>query len=401
MPTPGSGSPGTGAVPRPLRLPPPLRAPWTSPNTERQERPLQAERTHIVDAEAISTIVAKVGLGQLYDLTISRMATVLAGGPDAPVEMKQRDGFLLKTPELGLLEWMPAVRHGATVSIKMVGYNPHNPVKNQLPTILSTLCAFDADSGHLRAVVDGTFATAIRTGAASALASRVLARPDASVLGLVGCGAQAVTQLHALSRIFTFSEVLVCDEDVRAENSFATRARLPEGLVRVAPLAEVEERADVLCTATSVAAHQGPVIGGTSLKPWVHINAIGSDMPGKTELPLRLLREAVVCPDHLEQARAEGDCQQLAPEDIGPPLAELLLDPDAHRRLSPVMTVYDSTGLALQDLVMVEVFEELARELDVGHHIAVEATADDPQDPYSFLPEPVTRSWDGRQGARR
>ncbi|WP_369217760.1 ornithine cyclodeaminase family protein [Streptomyces flavofungini] len=362
---------------------------------------MQAERTHIVDAEAIATIVSKVGLGQLYDLTIARMETVLAGGPGAPVEMKQRDGFLLETPQLGLLEWMPAVRQGATVSIKMVGYNPHNPVKNQLPTILSTLCAFDADSGHLRAIVDGTFATAIRTGAASALASRVLARPDSTVLGLVGCGAQAVTQLHALSRVFPFTEVLVCDKDVRAENSFAARARTPEGLVRIAPLAEVEERADVLCTATSVGPHQGPVISGTSLKPWVHVNTIGSDMPGKTELPVDLLRRAFVCPDHVEQARAEGDCQQLTPEEIGPPLPELLLDADAHRRLSPVTTVYDSTGLALQDLVMVEVFEELARELGVGHRIAVEATADDPQDPYSFLPGAVTRSWAGQSGARR
>jgi ornithine cyclodeaminase/alanine dehydrogenase-like protein (mu-crystallin family) len=360
---------------------------------------LQAERTLIVDAEAIATIVAKVGLGQLYDLTIARLETV--GGPDAPVEMKQRDGFLIESPQLGLLEWMPALRHGATVSMKMVGYNPHNPVKNQLPTILSTLCAFDADNGHLRTVVDGTFPTAVRTGAASALASRVLARPDSSVLGLVGCGAQSVTQLHALSRVFTFSEILVCDKDVRAENSFAARSRLPEGAVRIAPLAEVEERADVLCTATSVAPHEGPVIRGTALKPWVHINAIGSDMPGKTELPLELLRKAVVCPDHVAQARAEGDCQQLTPEEIGRPLAELLQDPEAHERLSPVTTVYDSTGLALQDLVMVEVFEELARDLGVGHRIAIEATADDPQDPYSFLPGAVTRSWDGQPGARR
>ncbi|MEU5344366.1 ornithine cyclodeaminase family protein [Streptomyces sp. NPDC020766] len=361
---------------------------------------MQAERTHIVDAEAIAAIVAKVGLGHLYDLTIARMEAVLTGAPGAQVEMKQRDGFLLEAPQLGLLEWMPAVRHGVTVSIKIVGYNPHNPVKNRLPTILSTLCAFDADSGHLRAVIDGTFATAIRTGAASALASRVLARPDAAVLGLVGCGAQSVTQLHALSRVFPFTEVLVCDTDVRAENSFEARARLPEGVVRIAPLAEVEERADVLCTATSVAPRHGPVIRGTALKPWVHINAIGSDMPGKTELPLDLLRGAVVCPDHMEQARAEGDCQQLAPEEIGPSLTEILQDADAHQKLSPVTTVYDSTGLALQDLVMVEVFEELARELDVGHRIAIEATADDPQDPYSFLPGPVTRSWAARLGAR-
>jgi ornithine cyclodeaminase/alanine dehydrogenase-like protein (mu-crystallin family) len=337
-----------------------------------------------------------VGLERLYDLTTERMAEVLTGSSGSPTEMKQRDGFVFSGPQVGLLEWMPAVRLGATVSIKLVGYNPHNPVKNQLPTILSTLCAFDADSGHLRAIIDGTFATAIRTGVASALASRILARPDATVLGLVGCGAQAVTQLHALSRIFSFSQVLVCDTDVRSENSFAARARMPAARVRVAPLAEVEERADILCTATSVAPHQGPVIKGTALKPGVHINSIGSDMPGKTELPRELLRRAVVCPDDLTQALAEGDCQQLTREEIGPSLPELLRDPDAHRRLAPMTTVYDSTGLALQDLVMVEVFEELADKLDAGPRLAIEATADDPQDPYSFLPEQVLRSWSPR-----
>ncbi|MEU0254320.1 ornithine cyclodeaminase family protein [Streptomyces sp. NPDC006184] len=359
---------------------------------------MKPDTTHIVDAPAVATVVSEVGLGRLYDLAIERLTEVLTSSGPARAEMKTRDGFLLTTPTLGLLEWMPAVRHGATVSMKLVGYNPHNPVKNQLPTILSTLLAFDVESGHLRAIVDGTFATAIRTGAASALASRALARPDSSVLGLIGCGAQAVTQLHALARSFPLTEVLVCDTDIRAESSFAARARMPDGLVRVAEPAEVEERADILCTATSVAPDQGPVLQGTSLRPWVHINAVGSDMPGKTELPLELLRDAVVVPDHREQAMAEGECQRLRPEEIGPSLTELLTDPARQAELRDRRTVYDSTGLALQDLVMVELLEELAREAGAGHRLVIEATAHDPQDPYSFLPESVSRApWPVRE----
>lgn len=347
---------------------------------------MKTTSTRVIDAAAVASIVTEVGLGTLYDLVIDRLTRVLTGQAAVQIEMKPRDGFLLAAPCPGLLEWMPAVRHGATVSVKLVGYQPLNPTKNELPTILSSLCAFDADSGHLRTIMDGTFTTAVRTGAASVIASRLLARSDASVLGLVGCGVQAVTQLHALSRAFALTEILVCDPDVQAENSFAARSRFPAGMVRIAPLEEVEARSDIVCTATSVGLGQGPVIRGTGLKPSAHINAVGSDMPGKTELPLPLLRDAIVCPDNVNQARAEGECQQLSTDEIGPTLSTLLCDPGRYTGLKEVCTVYDSTGLAVQDLVMAELFEELARQTGVGRDIAIETSASDPQDPYSFLP---------------
>jgi ornithine cyclodeaminase/alanine dehydrogenase-like protein (mu-crystallin family) len=234
--------------------------------------------------------------------------------------------------------------------------------------------------------MDGTFSTAIRTGAASAVASRILASPSSAVLGLVGCGVQAVTQLHALSRAFTFTEILVYDPDVAAESSFADRARVPRGMVRAAPLGEIERAADILCTATSVFPGDGPVIAGREMKPTVHINAVGSDMQGKTELPLALLRNAIVCPDDVMQARREGECQQLGSGGIGPSLTSLLLDPHENLGLHSRCTVYDSTGLALQDLAMAEMFDDFAQQTGIGEAVGLEACLDDPRDPYSFLP---------------
>lgn len=338
--------------------------------------------TRVVDANAVSLILAKTGLPNFYDLAIARLTEVAAS---ADVDQRQRDGFVLDTPHDGLLEWMPAVRHGSTVSVKLVGYHPHNPAVYRLPTILSTLCAFDVATGHLRSLVDGTFLTAVRTGAASAIASRVLADPDSRVLGLVGCGAQAVTQLHALSRVFRFTEVLVHDVDPEATRTFAERARSADGLVRAAGLVELERRADIICTATSVRPARGPVLTGTQLKPTVHVNAVGADMPGKTELPLSLLRAATVCPDDEPQARREGECQRLTIDEIGPPLSAVLRDPAAHAQLRGSRTVYDSTGLALQDLVMIELIEELADEYGICEQVALESSAGDPRDPYAFL----------------
>lgn len=363
---------------------------------------MKYEPTRVVDASAIATIAARVGLGPFYDLVVERLIGAFASLDGQFVEQRERDGFLLTIPHQGLLEWMPAVRQGETVSIKMVGYNPHNPSKYRLPTVLSTLCAFDAATGHLRTIVDGTFATAIRTGAASAVASTVLADPQSRVLGLVGCGAQAVTQLHALSRCFDFTQILVSDQDANAERTFHARSRFPRELVTVVPVDEIERRADIVCTATSVLPGMGPVLPGLALKSTVHVNAVGSDMPGKTELPLSLLRSAVVCPDHKMQASKEGECQQLDEHEIGPSLGSLLHKPGEYEHLRDVRTVYDSTGFALQDLVMVEVLEELAAVYQVGERLVIEAVADDPQDPYAFLHDAITQvDWVSRKVSLR
>ena len=120
-----------------------------------------------------------------------------------------RSGFNYSLPRSGLLEWMPLLQSGEHVLMKMVGYHPHNPDLSGLPTILSDFSLYNATTGRLEAVVDGTLLTAFRTGAASAVASRFLGSPDSRVVGLIGCGAQAVTQLHAMTRVFDIQTIVV------------------------------------------------------------------------------------------------------------------------------------------------------------------------------------------------
>lgn len=317
--------------------------------------------------------------------------TEAAGGL---VEMKERDGFATADRRPGLVEWMPAMRRGRTVTVKLVSYHPDNPQHALLPTILSTLCTFDARTGHLESVMDGTFATAVRTGAASAMASRILARPDSSVLGLIGAGAQAVTQLHALSRLFPLETVYVYDTDPAVARTFASRVPVRKVEVVVSDVATIERRSDIICTATSVAPAAGPVLPGRDLLPHVHVNAVGSDMPGKYELPIDLLRSASVIPDHRAQACAEGECQRLTEGEIGPTLQDLVNDGTLARELRARQTIYDSTGLALHDLAMAELFTELADEFGVGWTTNLESAGSDPHDPYAFLASgELSRPW--------
>ncbi|MEM7012231.1 MAG: hypothetical protein AAF585_12170, partial [Verrucomicrobiota bacterium] len=146
---------------------------------------------------------------------------------------------------------------------------------------------------------------------------------------------------------------------------------------------EVLAGSDVLCTQTTVAPHQGPVFPDGPHQQHLHINAVGADLAGKTELPLTLLRRAHVVPDFPEQAIAEGECQQLSSDEIGLELAELLAK-DAGKQLRKDLTIFDSTGWAIEDLVAAELIIELAVERGLGKNIELEGHPADPRDVYDF-----------------
>jgi L-lysine cyclodeaminase len=129
----------------------------------------------------------------------------------------------------------------------------------------------------------------------------------------------------------------------------------------------------------------GPVFNGVEPRPWAHFNAVGSDFVGKVELPISLLRRSFVCPDFREQAVKEGECQQLVNAEIGPNLYEVLQRRDEFCALSERLTVFDSTGWALEDQVTMELLMEYARELGVGRSIAIETVSADALNPYDFL----------------
>lgn len=320
------------------------------------------------------------------DAMIARLTAAFSAFDATQTTSPARSGFNYTDPELGLIEWMPVMTDDR-VTIKVVGYHPANPRARHLPTILSTVSTYDTRTGHWIAVADGNFLTALRTGAASAVASRALAAPHSHIVGLIGAGAQAVTQLHALSRVLPIEAAWVYDIDPVVAHSFRKRAGfLDIELIPVdaAGLAHLVETADVLCTCTSIDVGAGPVFTDGAHKPWLHINAIGSDFPGKVELPLDLLRRSLVVPDFPAQAIKEGECQRLSPNEIGPSLVEVIQASDRYQAHREALTVFDSTGWALEDHVALGLLMDYARDLGLGIPIEIESLADDPHDPYGF-----------------
>lgn len=236
------------------------------------------------------------------------------------------------------------------------------------------LCAvWDACSGALLLVADGTYATALRTAATSALATQYLARPDAAVVSIIGAGYQARYQLLALACVARLDRGLVFDINTKRAEDFANRAN-EEVLfpVLVAPsVREAVRQADILVTATNSST---PVFDGTDLRPGTHITSLGAYRPDMRELDDETLRRCVIIVDSLEHALSEaGDLIQalqksvITRSSIRGDLVFLLRDPASGRRSPIEITLFKTVGFGLQDAILLEfLYQQVVAETAVA-----------------------------------
>lgn len=347
--------------------------------------------TLLLSAADVNSIMNEYGKNRLMDDLIFRLINEFKNFNPEETIIPVRSGFNYNNENPGLVEWMPVYKKGEEVVIKVVGYHPQNPANFNLPTILSTISSYDTKTGHLKGLADGVLLTALRTGAASAVATKYLAHPESDTLGLVGCGAQCITQLHAISRLFPIKKVLIFDADVECMNSFESRIEILDLDIEIvtSSIQNILTKSDIVCTATSIDVGEGPLFNDFDVKPHLHINAIGSDFPGKIELPLSLLRKCFVCPDFTKQAKIEGECQQLTDDEIGSDLVSVVQNYDAYQQNKNSLTVFDSTGLALEDQVVMDLFLDLANEFNIGKNISLENISKDVKNPYHFIKHKV------------
>lgn len=344
------------------------------------------ETTAVLTATDVADVIRVVGIDQFMDDVIDGVRCAAEDlNPETTMTI-ERAGFQYEKPCLGLVEWMPSMELGRAVGIKTVGYHPSNPNQRGLPSVMATTSIHDTGTGRLIALVDATLLTAIRTGAASAVVTDILARPDSSTLALIGCGAQSVTQAHAISRVRPITRVLAFDADPLVAESLADRLPFAVQVEVMNSADEAASQADIICTATTVDIGAGPVISEAALlRPGVHINAVGADFPGKTELPMSVLKSALVVPDEVSQCLKEGESQQLAPSDLGPDLPALVQAAADHADHRNGLTIFDSTGWSLEDLIAAEIVLEHALHHEIGIHTELQHTPADPYNPYELL----------------
>ena len=261
---------------------------------------------------------------------------------------------------------MPAYLDGAA-GVKWVNAHPKNPQKHQLPTVRALYILSDPDTASPLAILDGTLLTAWRTGCAGGVASKFLARPKPRTLGLVGCGVQARVLIDAHRALFGEMELLLADT-----SEPAAKALQAEKGGRVVSLQEASG-ADIVCTSTP---SRAPVVKHEWLTPGAHINAMGADAPGKQELDPRILTAGRVFIDDTEQATHSGEVNVplhdglLRVEQIAGTLGEVVAGTRPGRTGDEV-TVFDSTGLAVQDLALARALYEKARAQSVGQTLDI------------------------------
>ena len=259
---------------------------------------------------------------------------------------------------------MPA-RLGDSAGIKWVNVHPHNRERHGLPTVMAVYVLNDAATAFPLAVMDGRLLTSLRTGAAGAVASKYLAQRAPKSIGFIGCGAQAYT-LHGAHRVvFDGFESLVYDRNADAAERFAAEVG-----GRVVSLDEAAG-ADIVCTATP---SRTPFVHARWIRPGAHINAMGADAPGKRELSTETLRRAKVYIDDVHQATVSGEINvplaegEFSLEDIAGSLGEVvagLLPPPS----LAATTVFDSTGLAIQDVSLARAIYDAASSQSIGQEI--------------------------------
>ncbi|MCX5387302.1 ornithine cyclodeaminase family protein [Streptomyces sp. NBC_00083] len=235
--------------------------------------------------------------------------------------------------------------------VKIGTYWPDNE-EHGLPRHHSTLLLLDQTVGRIAAVLEVGTANAYRTAAADALAVDLLARADATTLAVFGTGHQAAYEVAAVSRVRAIGEVLVVGRTVERAERMAAALVAQGHNARAAGAEEACGRADVIVTATTARADTPPLFEAAWVRPGTHLSCMGADAPGKRELPPQLFDRARVFCDLPEQARRMGESQHAPDGTVLTPLGDVLTHRAAGRADADDITVFDSSGIGLQDLYL-------------------------------------------------
>jgi len=260
------------------------------------------------------------------------------------------------------------------IGVKVVNLFDGNAEKG-LPRIQGVVCLFDGETGSPLALLNGTCLTALRTGAASGLATDLLARPEAATVAIFGAGVQARTQLEAVCAVRAIRRASVFDTAPDAASTFAAEMSDALGIEVTAAESprEALRGADIVCAATVSSA---PVFANTDLAPGTHINAVGSYKPNVQEIPEETVLRALLVVDHRKSALSEtGDLiipiqkGLMKESDIHAELGEIAAGKATGRTSESQITLFKSVGVAVQDLAAAARALENAKHQGLGQFV--------------------------------
>jgi alanine dehydrogenase len=307
-------------------------------------------------------LLSRQQVRNVFDMSgyISAVENVFRLYGEGKVEMPPK---LYLTFPNGDLRCMPAYIPSMKIAgVKNVNVHPDNL---GLPSVMATITLFDPETGFPLAIMDGTHITNMRTGAAGGVAAKYLSREDSKTASFIGAGEQAKTQLEALLVARPgIEKIIVYDPDMTSLEAFDKHAEKIGFCIGVEWASSIElavREADILTTTTP---SRSPVVKAEWVQPGTHINAIGADAKGKQEVEDEVLRHAKIVIDDWKQASHSGEINVpvskglLKKENVHADIGEIMTGKKAGRENPEEVTVFDSTGLAIQDIACaVKIYE--------------------------------------------
>ncbi|MGB9696116.1 MAG: ornithine cyclodeaminase family protein [Ignavibacteria bacterium] len=314
-------------------------------------------------------------------MKVLNMADCIKAVEKAFIELAKGSAILplrttIKTED-GISLYMPAyLKESQALACKVVTVYKNNPSKFHLPTTIGKVLLQDPATGEVICIMDGSYLTAVRTGAASGIATRYLANDREEMqVSIFGAGIQAQMQLWAVKEVRNISKALVYDMDANKAKKFAEEMSQKLNLkVEVANSIDEMLQVEIVCTATSSST---PLFDGSKLQEGTHINAIGSHTPDARELDTETIKRALFVGDSLEACFNEsGDIiiplkeQAITHGHFYAELGEILIGKKQGRTSEKEITLFKSNGLAIQDAAAAKVVYERAKSLNIGIEIA-------------------------------
>lgn len=341
--------------------------------------------TRFVDVQNMSTLVQSIGVTNFIGQLANCIQADFVRWPEFDKSPRTANHS-----DIGVIELMP-ISDAKRYAFKYVNGHPENTARG-----LSTVMAFgvlaDVETGYPLLLSELTLATALRTAATSAMAARALARRDSRRMALIGNGAQSEFQALAFHSLLGINEIAVYDVDPRASDKLARNLSPFNGLkiIRTNSTADAVRGADIVTTITADKTY-ATILTPDMIEPGMHINAVGGDCPGKTELHADVLRKARVFVELEAQTRIEGDTQQLPADFPVVDLWKVLAGTEVGRQSDGQVTVFDSVGFALEDYSTLRYVHEQALQRGIGREIHLVPAGDDPKDLFRYLRNEGTR----------
>ena len=335
--------------------------------------------TTLLTTHDITRIVAAYGLPEVLRRMVAAIEADFRRWPEF-----DKTARVASHSVKGVIELMP-IADAQQYSFKYVNGHPGNTALG-----LSTVMAFgvlaDVATGQPEMLSELTLTTAMRTAATSVMAAKQLARPGATTMALIGNGAQSEFQALAFHHLLGIRHLRVFDTDPAATAKLLRHLRGVPGLqvTACASIAEAVCGAHIVTTVTADK-RNATIITPDMLEPGMHINGVGGDCPGKTELHPGVLQAASVFVEYEPQSRIEGDLQQMPADFAVTELWRVLTGQAAGRSSAVQITVFDSVGFALEDFSALRLMRDMARELGLGAAVGLIPALADPKDLFSEL----------------